>query len=346
MSELISVIIPVHNAEPYIDRLLKEAVEQSYHNLEVLLIDDGSTDESLKICRDWAKRDARIRIFEEEAAGVSHARNIGLRNSLGDYITFFDADDEVDPDFIDSLYQSFEEFEAQHHLKAGMTVCGYRTLMKRADTDSEKAEVKAKVQLPKKETYAGRGMVEALFTDEGFFSAVWNKMFRREILIDKDGKMILFDEDVKIAEDTLWLTRVLQRAGYGAAVERPLYTWIRRTESATGGKESVQIILNERDLSVVRAYHLMTKELESYDKALSHYTQKVYMGLLRDFLIEAYRLKDEKLVKRLMKQAIREERRFPRRNPEDGLFLAKYRLCLDLIQRKAPSAMLEKLNNL
>lgn len=354
MEDVISVIIPIHNAEKYLDRILEEVTFQTDANLDVVLIDDGSTDQSLQICKNWEQRDTRIRAFSQEASGVSAARNRGLQLSKGSYITFLDADDEIEPDYVECLYNAFAVFRKQHQMEADFTVCGYRTVSldskEKPDTkepDQEKDFLKYKtgaVHLPGKETYADRGIMEALFTDEGFFSAVWNKMFRRETLLTEAGDWILFTEDIHIAEDTLWLTKVLKNARYGAVVQRPLYTWIRRTESATGGQKGVEISLDPEKMSVIRAYKLMTEELKSYDSNLSHYTQKVYMGLLRDFLVEAYRQKNGKIVKKLMKQAIREQADFPRKNVQDGLFLTKYRICLDLIRRRAPVRLLEKVS--
>lgn len=337
MSDVISVIIPIHNAERYLDRLLQEVTSQTYQNLDILLIDDGSTDQSLSACQKWAETDSRIRVLTQEPSGVSKARNRGLQHAKGTYITFLDADDEIRADFLNSLYQAFEDFRAQHHLEAGLTVCGYRIVIEDSGKEGES-------KLPEHETYAGRGIMEALFKDEGFFSAVWNKMFRRDVLLDAKGEWILFEQDVRIAEDTLWLTRVLKHVQYSAAVQRPLYTWIRRGESATGGQSSVEITLQPKNMSAIKAYFLMTKELKSYDAELSHYTQKIYMGLLRDFLVEAYRQKNEPVLKRLMKRARKEQAVFPRKNVQDGLFLTKYRICLDLIRQRTPVRLVEKVS--
>lgn len=104
--ELISVIVPVYNAESYLELCLNSLTNQEYTAIEILVIDDGSTDNSLNIASELAIKDSRIRCIHTENGGVAKARNIGLENCKGDYITFVDADDYVSPSFISILYQT------------------------------------------------------------------------------------------------------------------------------------------------------------------------------------------------------------------------------------------------
>lgn len=101
---MISVIIPVYNAASYLEACLDSVLAQSHTDLEILLINDGSTDESPAICRRYAQADARIRLIEQENGGVSRARNTGLSHAAGDYITFVDSDDRIAPDYVERLY--------------------------------------------------------------------------------------------------------------------------------------------------------------------------------------------------------------------------------------------------
>ena len=98
MDDLISVIVPVYNVEEYLDRCIESIVNQTYKNLEILLIDDGSTDNSYNICDKWAKKDNRIKVVHKENGGVSSARNVGLDVATGDYIGFVDSDDYISID--------------------------------------------------------------------------------------------------------------------------------------------------------------------------------------------------------------------------------------------------------
>ena len=100
---LLSVIVPVYNAEKYLDRCVRSIVNQTYKNLEIILINDGSTDRSGAMCDEWADADARIQVVHSENHGVSHARNMGLDLARGDWITFVDNDDWIEPDMYEFM---------------------------------------------------------------------------------------------------------------------------------------------------------------------------------------------------------------------------------------------------
>lgn len=103
--ELISIIIPLYNAENYVDKILPCILGQTYTALEILLVNDGSTDGTLSKCQQYQRQDARIRVLSQENGGVSAARNRGLAEAKGEYISFVDADDYLKPDFIETLYR-------------------------------------------------------------------------------------------------------------------------------------------------------------------------------------------------------------------------------------------------
>ena len=104
MNDLISIIIPVYNVEKYLDRCLESVVSQTYTNLEIIIVDDGSTDSSSLLCDDLAKKDKRIKVFHKENGGLSDARNYGVSKSRGDYIFFVDSDDCISNKAIEILY--------------------------------------------------------------------------------------------------------------------------------------------------------------------------------------------------------------------------------------------------
>ncbi len=103
--EKISVVVPCFNVENYIDKCLDSIVGQSYKNLEILLVDDGSSDSTGRKCDEWALRDKRIRVIHQENCGLSCARNKGIINATGSYISFIDSDDYLDKDFYEKLYK-------------------------------------------------------------------------------------------------------------------------------------------------------------------------------------------------------------------------------------------------
>ena len=110
--ELISVIVPVYNAEKYLQKCLDSILEQTYQNLEIIIINDGSTDNSGQICQEYEKQDDRIIYIEKENSGVSDTRNAGLDRMTGTYVTFVDSDDWVEPNYIKFLYEKVIDHKA------------------------------------------------------------------------------------------------------------------------------------------------------------------------------------------------------------------------------------------
>ncbi len=110
--ELISIIIPVYNTELYLQRCIDSILNQTYANLEVLLIDDGSTDLSLVICKKYEKKDSRVRVFHQSNAGASAARNVGLENAKGEYIMFVDSDDFIGCEMVECHYKAVKQFNS------------------------------------------------------------------------------------------------------------------------------------------------------------------------------------------------------------------------------------------
>ena len=110
MKCLISVVVPVYNVEKYIDRCLNSIINQTYRKLEIIIVNDGSTDNSRKIIDKFSKMDSRIIVIDKNNGGLSEARNVGINAATGDYITFIDSDDFVSYDYIEYLYSLIEKY--------------------------------------------------------------------------------------------------------------------------------------------------------------------------------------------------------------------------------------------
>lgn len=113
MKELVTVVIPVYGVEKYLDRCVNSVVNQSYHNLEILLIDDGSPDRCPEMCDEWARKDLRIRVIHKENAGLGMARNTGIEQATGDYICFFDSDDYIHNDTIENALRLAQDQQVE-----------------------------------------------------------------------------------------------------------------------------------------------------------------------------------------------------------------------------------------
>ena len=120
--ELISVIVPVYNVAPYLDRCVRSIVDQTYKNLEIILVDDGSTDGSGTMCDDWAKKDSRIKVIHKPNGGPSEARNAGIDLSTGDYLGFADSDDWLDTAMLEVLYTAIRNNQGVNMAVCGLTI--------------------------------------------------------------------------------------------------------------------------------------------------------------------------------------------------------------------------------
>ncbi len=208
---VISVIIPVYNAEATIERCVRSLMEQSYPYMEILLVDDGSTDKSAEICRALAETDARIHIHTQSNRGVSAARNAGLREAKGDYIAFTDADDYWEPNSMESLLSTLLAFDA--------AVCGSYEMAKLC----EEAEP----------SYCALPHYD--FTQPDAQLVIWGALYKRDLLNDMQ-----FDETIHLGEDTLFISQAIYKAGGLAHTHKKLYHYEIYTESASHGEFTVK----------------------------------------------------------------------------------------------------------
>lgn len=207
----ISVIIPVYNAEKTIQKCVVSVMKQSFSKWEILLLDDGSTDQSGSICDLIGKNDSRIRVFHQSNCGVSYTRNRGLEQMKGDYFIFLDADDELHPN---ALYNLVEQAIS---VKADIVICGleYRYSQK------EKCVVLPGVG---KEYYKNNEFLNEfwkLFSTH-ILHAIGTKLYSRKLLKDEN---IRFKDSFSICEDILFSIEMLKKATVLSCIEYPFYIY-------------------------------------------------------------------------------------------------------------------------
>ena len=188
--ELISVIVPAYNAEPYLDRCIRSVTNQTYTNLELILVDDGSTDKSLSICHFWAEKDDRIIVVHKQNGGVSSARNAGLEAATGDSVFFCDADDEMVNSCLEYLLQSQREYDSD-------IVVGQ---VSRIHTGDELSDLSDRAD----QTPSVSISVSDLFDMQYEKRIITGKLIRRDCIND-----IRFDTNFTIGEDTVFLYSVV-----------------------------------------------------------------------------------------------------------------------------------------
>ncbi len=190
----ISVIVAVYNVEPYLEKCLQSICNQTYKELEIIVVDDGSTDASGEICDRIAKQDKRVKVIHKENGGVSSSRNVGLACATGEYVTFVDGDDYIENTMYEKMYA-----EAVHE-KLQMVICSFKYVYHtKIKTEGSPFTVKR----IKKENY-----LDALLKDAFafYYSVVWNKLIRKDVLTQAQ---ICFDEQWKIMEDYQFVLRLL-----------------------------------------------------------------------------------------------------------------------------------------
>lgn len=220
----VSIIVPVYNKEKFLDKLLKSLLDQSYKNIEILLIDDGSKDNSLKICKSY--KDERIKVIHKENGGVSSARNIGLEIAKGDYIAFVDADDYIEKDYIKKLVTNIKKYD--------ICECGYNRV-------NEEGEILEKNILQNELLSDNYKIQKAYLNYNNTNDFLWNKLFKKETL-----ENIKFPK-YKCSEDYLFIAKVFKNVKSKITIPDTLYNYVSNEESVGSEKFS------EKKLDVIYA---------------------------------------------------------------------------------------------
>ena len=210
--EKISVIVPVYKVEPYLDRCVQSIVDQTYENLEIILVDDGSPDNCPAMCDAWAKKDPRIRVIHKPNGGLSDARNAGMAAATGDYLAFVDSDDQVSVHYLEFLYRAIEE---QH---ADLSACDLQLVYEDRENTIEPPIYQA-------EAYASEQALETLIHGTGFRAVAWNKLYRRSLL---EGEAFAVG---RCNEDEFFTYRILAKTEHLAYVDAKLYYYLQRAGS-------------------------------------------------------------------------------------------------------------------
>lgn len=216
IDDLISIIVPVYNVEKYLKRCLDSIINQTYKNLEIICVDDGSKDSSGKILDDYKLKDKRIKVYHIKNGGVSHARNLGISKATGKYIGFVDSDDYIEPNMFEELYNSIIEN------KSDISVCNFWH-----DYEDKKENRMNTTTDIISETMCRKEYINSLFRNN-FYCFMCNKLY-----ISKLAKKIKFDLNLSILEDVIYnieYAKYVEKASY---VNECLYHYVQRNTSVT-----------------------------------------------------------------------------------------------------------------
>lgn len=241
MGEKISVIVPVYNVEQYLERCVDSIINQTYTNLEIILVNDGSTDNSGKLCDELAKKDERIRVIHKENGGLSDARNRGIDESESDLVGFIDSDDYIDSDMYEVLLKNLNDTDAD------LSMCALYDVY----NNTPEAQVTNKETWELSSEQAIKMVMEAKILS---VTAV-NKLYRKSLFTD------LKFEVGKIAEDAFIMIKLLDKCEKIVATNEKKYYYVHRENSITTQKFSTKF------LNVIEAYEQNSNIiLEKYPK--------------------------------------------------------------------------------
>ena len=218
----VSVLVPIYNASEYLGKCLDSIVNQTYENIEIILIDDGSTDSSLEICQRYASNDDRIRVIHQENAGISAVRNRCLSEAVGDYVFFIDSDDWIDPDTISVL--------ADIAINEDADIVASHYVMRAKDTaEADNASYKCT-------EYTARDFVYLMTKPAGFFCFPWGRLMRRSLFPDNPFPV------GKIFEDLMTMPGIVWKANKVIFVSAKLYYYRYTKTGLSHGKFSYRAL--------------------------------------------------------------------------------------------------------
>ena len=224
----ISIVIPIYNAEDHLQRCVDSVLNQTEKNIEIILVDDGSKDNSIEICKNYLNQDKRVQLIHQENSGVSAARNIGLKVASGKYVTFLDSDDYVEPDYMHKIMGNIHKMEQD---ELDLMIFGFY----------RKVGENYSVNLPD----AKGNVIKEIFTQK--YNAPWNKIFKKSLI---DAYELEFPVSMKTSEDFLFLLDYVQNTcKIGVADECCIYNYCDNPCGAVNNTKEQYLI------DTIKIYH-------------------------------------------------------------------------------------------
>ena len=248
MQDIISVIVPVYKVEKYLDRCVSSITGQTYKNLEIILVDDGSPDRCPQMCDEWAEHDSRIRVVHKENGGLSDARNAGLKIAAGQYISFIDSDDWIESEMYERMVR------AMNRDKSDIAACSVRMVWEAG------SHTQILIQTP--DYVLGRKEAQKALLQENLLKQpVWYKLYKRECV-----KSILFDVG-HCHEDVYWSYKAIGIAERVSLIAYVGYNYLQRNDSIMGVGYSLKRL--DALIAYCKRYEYMKKEFPEFaDMAL------------------------------------------------------------------------------
>ncbi len=242
--KLISIIIPVYNAEKYLEKCIESAIGQTYKNIEIIAINDGSTDKSLNILTEYTRKDNRIKIINIDNCGISAVRNIGIRAAIGEYICFLDSDDYIDKKLLENLHK---------YIDLDYDLIKYKTI----EVDKGFKELD-RIDGPIFEEKSGTEAFNTMFSEDIMLQVPWLYLYRRQFLIENKFSY----PEGKLHEDFARTILIMLKAKKMCSTNIYGYYYVQTKKSITRGNEEEHIY--KRAMDMIEHYDYIIDKIEEY----------------------------------------------------------------------------------
>lgn len=240
---LISVIVPIYNAEKFLHYCIDSILNQSFVDFEILLVNDGSTDNSGKICDKYAEKDTRVKVIHKQNGGVSSARNAGIEAAQGEYICFVDSDDYLESNYLKELIETKKKYPDFDNVW-----CGFQTVEDYYNNNKKAYDVERDNDY----SFSDLNSIMDLF-EKWFVQMPWNKLYKTKTIVENS---IVFPPELSLGEDYIFNLRYLDCTnGKIVVINKPLYDYLR------DGKESLD---NKYYPNLLEIYRRLNSETEKY----------------------------------------------------------------------------------
>ncbi len=289
---LISIIVPIYKVETYLPRCLDSIIAQTYKNLEIILVDDGSPDRCGEICDEYAQKDSRIKVIHQENGGVSVARNTGIRNVNGDYITFIDSDDTINDDYIQNLCRGFENKDTV------LSMTGYKIISFADNCLLQDTNI-----LNVKEEKPCIDFISNLFNSVPcYFGYCWGKLYKTKIIQENKLK---YAEDIYYNEDRLFIVSYLTCCNKTDKVYLNSISNYCYYQHQASAMSAISINFNRKCLSDLEAYKRMVLKIKKYGGNKSLLSMMRYEAMSQLFYLQGCAYRTRELTPEIKQEFIR-----------------------------------------
>lgn len=296
MKDLISVVIPVYKVEKYLNKCIDSVINQTYTNLEIILVDDGSPDNCGKICDEYAKNDKRISVIHKKNGGLSDARNAGIDIAKGIYITFIDSDDYVESNYIEILYNSITKNNTDMAISSHKVIYENGTILDKATEENS-------ISKPKE-------VLKRILYDDGIDLSAWAKLYKTELF-----ENIRYPKN-RLFEDAATTYKLIDKCNEISIVSKSTYNYIIRNNSITNNSFTIKKM--DLIMSTEEMCGYIKNKYPELERAADRRQMYAYLSTLSQLAMSKQKFKNEqkymmKYIKNNRKKALK-DKKLPQRD--------------------------------